>query len=690
MNAKLIIYFLEGNDVSFRILPSLRELKLFLNDHSTGGLIHLSLNPPPPSAFSSKLSETGHMLFMSISLAYANCNSELIFDKTHHVKFGELVAYPLRNAFGILQNFDENFLLKNTGSDGEFGEVLEVPDELLSDYLFSARTTNVFEAYDIKFISDLLQYSEQDLLRLANFGRKSLTEINVFLEKRSLKLGQKKNLKFVALQPENASDLPGGRDLRVPSQIITDFKLSLETLEERLKQVIIWRSGIDSSPLVLEEIGQSLGVTRERVRQLEANGIKKLMIAKHSGWQCKHYSKIISEIFNRAQFAITSDYLYKELDCSSTYKETSSVLGFVFDNLLEFKIYKFQLGDLECYTRIDQSNVHKLINICKKVVKQSEGKSLSSIIDEFSLFVPLEAKELTKDIVFHLLRNSVVKKIDQEPVLLIYSERRSATTVAYKIIDDAKKPINTEQIQTIIKDEFPDYGIRNVINSFATLKGIFPFRHGVWGSVKHLPFDEDEIKVLKIFLDRFSEELEAKQFHARDFLKFVEAQSPSIALKTDEFQISGFIRNFSALNYLGRNMFSDKDSDLRRVFIHDIVVEVLLRNGKPMHSNDIKEQVNKIRSISETYQIQTKSPIKLLGGGVYSLEFWDLDENDYVSSSRRKRVSPDEEQVIRDLWLRGEPASYIGRKLSRSPGVIYSVVSRLGIQRQNVLSDLFS
>ncbi len=71
----------------------------------------------------------------------------------------------------------------------------------------------------------------------------------------------------------------------VEEEVVLSFSESalrkaVETLPDREKQVIKLRYGMDSDadPMSLEQIGRELGVTRERVRQIETQALQRLAL----------------------------------------------------------------------------------------------------------------------------------------------------------------------------------------------------------------------------------------------------------------------------------------------------------------------------------------------------------------------------------------------------------------------------
>src|SRR2546428_11283427 len=79
---------------------------------------------------------------------------------------------------------------------GEGGEGREAPqNEALyrpvDDLELSVRSANCLQNAEIKYIGQLVQKSEQEMLKTKNFGRKSLSEIKEILREVGLSLGLK-------------------------------------------------------------------------------------------------------------------------------------------------------------------------------------------------------------------------------------------------------------------------------------------------------------------------------------------------------------------------------------------------------------------------------------------------------------------------------------------------------------------
>ena len=110
------------------------------------------------------------------------------------VKPDDAVAYAakiLEDHLSIFINFEEEPQDSETRKDTTTTPLNENLFRSVDELEFSVRTQNCLQSADIKFIGELVQKSEPEMLKTKNFGRKSLNEIKEILREMGLELGMK-------------------------------------------------------------------------------------------------------------------------------------------------------------------------------------------------------------------------------------------------------------------------------------------------------------------------------------------------------------------------------------------------------------------------------------------------------------------------------------------------------------------
>lgn len=109
------------------------------------------------------------------------------------IKPEDAMAYAakiLQDQVGIFVNFNDEPQQERR----EEGPALPLNDNLfrsVDELEFSVRSQNCLQNADIKYIGELVQKTEQEMLKTKNFGHKSLSEIKEILREMGLELGMK-------------------------------------------------------------------------------------------------------------------------------------------------------------------------------------------------------------------------------------------------------------------------------------------------------------------------------------------------------------------------------------------------------------------------------------------------------------------------------------------------------------------
>ncbi len=106
----------------------------------------------------------------------------------------DAIAYAakiLKEQFTVFINFDESEEPVEEKHAPDFGSELEYLNQRIDELEFSVRSANCLKNANIHYIGELVQKTEQEMLKTKNFGRKSLMEIQKHLDAMGLHLGMK-------------------------------------------------------------------------------------------------------------------------------------------------------------------------------------------------------------------------------------------------------------------------------------------------------------------------------------------------------------------------------------------------------------------------------------------------------------------------------------------------------------------
>ncbi|MBL6758236.1 MAG: hypothetical protein ISQ17_00660 [Pelagibacteraceae bacterium] len=345
-------------------------------------------------------------------------------------------------------------------------KVIELVKELEETSL-SVRSINALRNLNCNFVGDILFLNKKQLLSMPNLGLQSANEIEKFINHIGFSFGDKifpwesekikklrLDLKESIIKSEKESEASKDKYLEIELiRILTEnIKPSnyKQNTQDRTIDVIIGRYGLDGSPAkTLETIGQKYNVTRERIRQNQAKGIRKLKII-------KPHTPILDKVFK-----LLLDHLpITEKDCNRILKEKNLTQNeWDINGLQDF--YETFSEKLDLY--VSKTNEVKLINssnnnFLKIILEQTDKKISNSGV--FSISDCMNLKEVyLNNIKPETIINIVQTKplfswLDKEKNWFTYYSTRNRLSNLIKKAVSASSVINVESLYTKIK-KFP-------------------------------------------------------------------------------------------------------------------------------------------------------------------------------------------------------------------------------------------
>ncbi|PPC96539.1 MAG: hypothetical protein CTY32_04295, partial [Methylotenera sp.] len=509
----------------------------------------------------------------------------------------------------------------------------------ISELNLHVRTFRALTSVGVNNISDLKDYDSMKLLNIPNFGRTSLNDL---INQLRLAINRGSNAIDFNSRFKEEDDSSPNNFLNSPIKLASEFKDKsclatlinsvISSLPENLEKIMTARMGMPPlEPMTLQEVGEKIGVTRERVRQLEAKAM--IRIGRDSIWTDLLESKISNILEDR-----TDPLPINGLAILDTWFSGVEELVEPFKYLLKQKYIldgRFSIFDVNgqlVLSKLTPDEWNSARRLAMKLLEDSIDKKINlsearHLVEEL---LGSKGRELRSELwaSAKIFAHFSTSDIDSEPVLVSFG--RGAEALVEAVLSESDRPLHYSEIRDRVENRFgKNIDIRRA-HSAADGVGLL-YGRGSYGLMKHCPLTSEEIELVRQeVIDEISNKFSGRQWSSGELLDILHEREVDFGDRLNIFILNIILKDQNEIKYLGRNTYQSSGVDsnrTRRIDIRQAVISLLTQEGKPMTNKEIKEALTKDRGISDSFQIHPTGPLINLGVGLWGLIDRDLPIN---------------------------------------------------------------
>ncbi|MCW5673947.1 MAG: hypothetical protein KIT15_05150 [Xanthobacteraceae bacterium] len=529
-----------------------------------------------------------------------------IVDDLTYLKCERLLSRELRAKSGFFRYRN----MFRVGSD-ELAELVRcAPPWLLERSLdtieLTVRVANILRNLELTTVSDLGAYSTDELLRLQNFGRKSVRDLFESL------------LGALNEGPYDPSDLFASPE----NSFVDELDKELAGLEQRLQDILSRRMGFRKPSETLHEIGEDYSITRERIRQLESKAMTAIL--KSSALGEKLASKVEALLLGR-DFPLPVLGL-EAID--SWFKGVGKAIepvAYLLSWIDEPKFSLVQIGGVDYIGRISAEDWLHLSREAKKMLRTGSEESWSESHCEMAVKNLLrENQSEFRGMFWQQVTSHCHFVTSEDGTRKLASMGRGADQIVEVVLSESDRPLHYREIAKRVRTQWnKDIDVRRAHSAAATV-GIL-FGRGTFGLQRHLNVDEVEQASIREELENIIlEGPDERQWHSNELLGLIAERGLSDSDFIDKYIVDHILRASPALRSLGRMAWCKAGNKTARIDVQQAVVSLLQKAGTPLTSEEIRQRLIALRGVSENFQIIASSSVIRLGPGYFGLNDRDI------------------------------------------------------------------
>jgi hypothetical protein len=473
----------------------------------------------------------------------------------------------------------------------------------------TVRVANVFVHMGVTKVGDLAGRTLNELLHTQNFGRKSLKDLVG-----SLEVALAEGPSGIDAKLDNASDVT----------LLASIRRSLLKYDERERDIIRRRMGLDAVAETLQQIGDDYGVTRERVRQIESKAIKRLRREEY--WDDLLTKKLTILLHDR-DFPLPALGVEAADPWFAGMAEFPSALRYVLVNICESRAGVVSIDGVDYYTFLRQEQWEATLREARRLLEAGVGRGWSddhcrSVVQGLLPETSREFRGLLWEKAAQLCHFA-----DAQGVRLFTSYGRGVEHIVEAVLGAAERPLHFSEIAQLASARAGrEIDLRRAHNAAAAV-GLLMGR-GTYGVERHLPLNREALEAL----GEEAEEIVAsgpvgRQWHASELLAAL-GERGSNQVGADKYLIDIALQRSHGLERLGRMMWkAGHHGDVRdelRIDLRQAIIALLQQAGRPLRAHEIRQRLVALRGVNEHFHIVVADPLIRVGTGLWGLNDRDV------------------------------------------------------------------
>lgn len=560
----------------------------------------------------------------------------------------------------VLGNERMNYLMRGLDVENPIHVASACPPWLLSTPIdlinATVRCSNSLRSAEISWVSDLLKITIDDLMKIPNFGRKSLRDLAMAIlstAKRGPILIEGQNEKFQLVEQPSGigrfvvkQDEVGQLDLADKPYSMRSFKFAFESNLSQLKEnqltVLRQRIGTEGGKLTLEEISSEMGNTRERVRQIEAKAIQILQMDRV--WETEVAARLESLLQDRED-PLPALSLNIFDPWFSDIENLLPELKFIFERILNNRFSMLDINGCQFITRITKNEWQAAIREGTDYLEHAlpERPTKLELRHAIEALLPNKGSELASEF-WSTVQTIAVFSKDASGTERLAGIGTSAESFVGAVLASSDRPLHYSEIPDHIQKAFGrTIDVRRAHNAARNV-GILLGR-GTFGTRQHCPLSFDEMAVLcqeseEIVLSGAKE----RQWSCYEILEKLGGRGLDFEERINQYVIHLALQESTVLSNLGRFVWAqsgERPSGTHdRIDITQAILSLLQAAGKPLTRNEIRAALLRDRGLSGYFQIQPRGSLVRVGEGLWGILERDIPlTNDEMINLRTSIVT---------------------------------------------------